>query len=175
MVKLWGRPVVAAVLVSIVALILWPILGGTKALAAYTVGLLILLLHHLSNLSRLYRWLKDPRSDTLPEGGAEWEEVYASLARLLRRQTQIEVRLSAALERFQQAGAALPEGVIILDDADRIEWCNPKAEAYFGLSSQRTAASRLTYPSAHHRFAEHLETRTSASHCCLRLWRNDRS
>jgi hypothetical protein len=104
-VKLWGRPVVAAVLVSIVALILWPILGGTKALAAYTVGLLILLLHHLSNLSRLYRWLKDPRSDTLPEGGAEWEEVYASLARLLRRQTQIEVRLSL-LERFQQAGAA---------------------------------------------------------------------
>ena len=137
MVKLWGRPVVAAVLVSIAALILWPILGSTKALIAYAIGLLLLVLHHISNLSRLYRWLKDPRAETLPEGGAEWEEVYASLARLLRRQTHVESRLSAALDRFQQAGAALPEGVIILDDADRIEWCNPKAEAYFGLSSQR--------------------------------------
>jgi two-component system, OmpR family, phosphate regulon sensor histidine kinase PhoR len=172
-VKLWGRPVVAAVLVSIVALILWPILGGTKALAAYAVGLLILLLHHLSNLSRLYRWLKDPRSDTLPDGGAEWEEVYASLARLLRRQTQIEVRLSAALERFQQAGAALPEGVIILDDADRIEWCNPKAEAYFGLSSQRDRRQQITYLVRTPQFAEYLETRNFREPLLLRLWRND--
>jgi two-component system phosphate regulon sensor histidine kinase PhoR len=121
----------------------------------------------------LYRWLKDPRSDTLPEGGAEWEEVYASLARLLRRQTQIEVRLSAALERFQQAGAALPEGVIILDDADRIEWCNPKAEAYFGLSSQRDRRQQITYLVRTPQFAEYLETRNFREPLLLRLWRND--
>ena len=39
MVKLWGRPVVAVVLVTIVALILWPILGGTKALVAYALAI----------------------------------------------------------------------------------------------------------------------------------------
>jgi two-component system phosphate regulon sensor histidine kinase PhoR len=172
-VKLWGRPVVAAVLVSIAALILWPILGSTKALIAYAIGLLLLVLHHISNLSRLYRWLKDPRAETLPEGGAEWEEVYASLARLLRRQTHVESRLSAALDRFQQAGAALPEGVIILDDADRIEWCNPKAEAYFGLSSQRDRGQQLTYLVRTPQFAEYLETRNFREPLVLRLSRND--
>ena len=160
-------------LVTIVSLILWPIVGATKALVAYAVGLLLLLLHHLSNLSRLYRWLRDPRSETLPEGGAEWEEVYASLARLLRRQTQIESRLSAALERFQQAGAALPEGVIILDDADRIEWCNPKAEAYFGLSSQRDRRQQITYLVRTPQFAEYLETRNFREPLLLRLSRNE--
>ena len=79
MAKLWGRPVVAVVLVSGVALVLWPILGSTKALLAYAAGLLLLLLHHLANLSRLHRWLKEPRAETLPEGGAEWEEVYAAI------------------------------------------------------------------------------------------------
>ena len=74
-----------------------------------------------------------------------WEEIFAGLARLMRRQTQIESRLSAALTRFQQAGAALPEGVVVLDDGDRIEWCNPRAEAYFGLDSQRDRGQQITY------------------------------
>src|SRR6185503_1685178 len=114
-----------------------------------------------------------PRPDTLPEGGAEWEEVYAALARQLRRQTHIESRLSAALERFQQAGAALPEGVIILDDTDRIQWCNPKAEAYFGLSSLRDRGQQITYLVRTPQFAEYLETRNFREPLVLRLSRND--
>ena len=55
----------------------------------------------------------------------------------MRRQTHIESRLAARLTRFQQAGAALPEGVVVLDEGDRIVWCNPRAEGYFGLDSQR--------------------------------------
>ena len=32
---------------------------------------------------------------------------------------------------FQQASAAMPDGMVILDAADRIEWCNPKAEEHW--------------------------------------------
>lgn len=173
MTKLWGRPVVAVVLVSVAALILWPILGATKALAAWGLLLLLVLLHHLANLSYLYRWLKDPSSSTLPEGRGEWEEIFGRLARLLRRQTQIESRLSAALERFQQAGAALPEGVIILDDDDRIEWCNPKAETYFALSNQRDHGQQITYLLRSPQFARYLETRNFREPLLMRLSRND--
>jgi len=171
--KLWGRPLVAAVMVSIVALILWPILGATEAAAAWAVGLLLVLAHHVANLSRLYRWLANPSSATLPEGSGEWEEIFAGLARLLRRRTHIESRLSAALDRFQQAGAALPEGVIVLDENDRIEWCNPKAEVYFGLSSQRDRGQQITYLVRMPQFQEYLETRNYREPLLLRLSRND--
>jgi two-component system, OmpR family, phosphate regulon sensor histidine kinase PhoR len=171
--KLWGRPLVAAAMVSSAALILWPIFGATQAAVAWAVGLLFVVAHHIANLSRLYRWLENPTSATLPEGRGEWEEIFARLARLLRRRTQIESRLSAALERFQQAGAALPEGVIVLDDNDRIEWCNPRAEAYFGLSSQRDRGQQITYLVRMPQFQEYLETRNYREPLLLRLSRND--
>ena len=173
MLKLWGRPLVAIAVVSIAALILWPILGATEAAAAWAIGLAPIVLHHVVNVSRLYRWLGNPSAATLPEGKGAWEEIFALLARLLRRQTQIESRLSAALERFQQAGAALPEGVIVLDDSDRIEWCNPRAEAYFGLSSQRDRGQQITYLVRMPQFQEYLETRNYREPLLLRLSRND--
>ena len=173
MLKLWGRPLIAVVMVSIVALILWPILGATEAAVAWAVALLCVLLHHIANLSRLYRWLREPNATTLPEGSGGWDEIFAGLARLLRRRTQIESRLSAALERFQQAGAALPEGVIVLDENDRIEWCNPTAEAYFGLSSQRDRGQQITYLVRMPQFLEYLETRNYGEPLVLRLPRTD--
>ena len=173
MLKLWGRPLVAIAVVSAAALILWPILGASVAAAAWAIGLASILLHHVVNLSRLHRWLGNPSSASVPEGSGAWEEIFALLARLLRRQTQIESRLSAALERFQQAGAALPEGVIVLDDSDRIEWCNPRAEVYFGLSSQRDRGQQITYLVRMPQFQEYLETRNYREPLLLRLPRND--
>ena len=72
MLKLWGRPLVAIAVVSAGALILWPILGATEAAAAWAVGLAPIVLHHIVNVSRLYRWLGNPSSTTLPEGTGAW-------------------------------------------------------------------------------------------------------
>jgi two-component system, OmpR family, phosphate regulon sensor histidine kinase PhoR len=171
--KLWGRPLMAAIATCVAALILWPILGATVALAVWGGLLLLVLFHHIANLTRLHVWLKEPSSATLPEGRGEWEEIFAGLARLLRRRTHIESRLSAALDRFQQAGAALPEGVIVLDENDRIEWCNPPAEAYFGLSSQRDRGQQITYLVRMPQFLEYLATRNYGEPLVLRSTRND--
>jgi two-component system phosphate regulon sensor histidine kinase PhoR len=171
--KLWGRPLMAAIATCVAALILWPMLGATAALVAWGSLLLLVLLHHIVNLSRLHVWLREPSAAALPEGRGEWEEIFAGLARLLRRRTQIESRLSAALDRFQQAGAALPEGVIVLDENDRIEWCNPPAEAYFGLSSQRDRGQQITYLVRMPQFLEYLATRSYGEPLVLRLSRND--
>ena len=55
------------VLISLGALLLWPIFGAMVALVAYCVSLVALLLHHFSNLSRLYRWVSAP-TPRPPEG-----------------------------------------------------------------------------------------------------------
>jgi two-component system phosphate regulon sensor histidine kinase PhoR len=172
-IKLWGRPVLGVVLISFFALVLWPVLGSEKALLAYCLLLLLLLGHHLINLSRLHFWLAAQAPRPVPEGSGPWEEVFAGLSRLLRRQTHIESRLSAALSRFQQAGAALPEGVVVLDEADRIEWCNPRAEAYFGLDSQRDRGQQITYLIRNPQFVRYLETGSFTEPLLLRLTRAD--
>jgi two-component system phosphate regulon sensor histidine kinase PhoR len=154
-------------------LILWLILEPTRALIGFSVLLLALLLHHFRNLSLLHAWLSQKGLPPVPDGSGVWEEIFAGLARLVRRQTQIESRLSAALDRFQQAAAALPEGVIILDEADRIEWCNPRAETHFGLDSQRDGGQLLTHLLRYPQFVEYLDTRQFSEPLVLRVSRND--
>ena len=172
MIKLWGRPVSGVALISCIALVLWPVLGGTRALLAYC-GLLVLLLgYHLLHLSRLHRWLEAPAAQPVPEASGSWDEIFARLSRLLRRQTHIESRLAAALSRFQQAGAALPEGVVVLDEEDRIVWCNPRAEGYFGVDNARDRGQQITYLVRNPQFVRYLGTRSFAEPLLLRLMRS---
>jgi two-component system phosphate regulon sensor histidine kinase PhoR len=171
--RLWGRSLNAVVLASIVGLVLWPMLGAKGALAVYAALLLLILYHQIAHVSLLHFWLKDPQLETLPEGHLEWEEIFAAQARMLRRRNQIEGRLSAALARFQQAGAAFPEAVIILDERDAITWCNPRAEQYFGLSLQSDRGQQITYLVRTPQFVEYLETRNFREPLLLRFKRED--
>jgi len=171
--KMWGRPLVTVMSISVVALVLWPVAGATGALGAYAAMLLALLYHHLRNLSQLYDWLDASSPRELPEGNGAWEEIFSGLARLLRRQTQIESRLSAALVRFQRAGAALPEGVIVLDEHDRIEWCNPVAENLFGLDNHRDRHQQITNLIRNPQFVDYLEQGSFNEPLTLRIARTD--
>jgi hypothetical protein len=96
------------VLAGLAGLLSWPILGGRGALLLLAALLLALLFHHLRNLSTLYRWLQNPRLESVPVGSGAWEYVFSPLLRMLKRQKQSEAGLSAALDRFQLAGAARP-------------------------------------------------------------------
>ena len=63
-------------------------------------------MHHLRNLSLLYRWLQHPQSIELPMGTGVWEYLSSHMLRMLKRQRETEARLNEALSRFQLAGAA---------------------------------------------------------------------
>jgi len=105
------------------------------ALLFYSIALLLLVIYHLRYLTALDRWLQIPvpTTTTLPDGSGAWGDVFARLARLMRNQSQSHQQLSLALERLRRATSAMPEGVVILDEADRIEWCNLMAEQHFGI------------------------------------------
>jgi two-component system phosphate regulon sensor histidine kinase PhoR len=155
---MWGRPLSTVVLIGILALVSWPILGSEGALLVLSALLLALLFHHLFNLTALYRWLQNARPETAPVGTGAWEYVHSHLLRMLKRHEQSEVQLSEALSRFQLAGAALPDAVVILGEGDRIEWCNPKAEDYFGLDNERDRGQQITYILRQPQFVEHLSS-----------------
>ncbi len=170
--SLWGRPFSTVVLIALASLLSWPILGGRGALMLLALLLLILLFHHLSNLSTLYRWLQKPLLDTVPVGSGSWEYVFSPLLRMLKRQKLNEAGLTAALDRFQMAGAALPDAVVILDEGDRIEWCNPKAEDFFGLDLERDRGQQITYLLRQPQFVDHLESGNSSEPLVLRMSRD---
>ncbi len=152
----WRKPLLTAAPIVVGALILWPIAGAKAASVAAATATGLLLVHHLHNLSEFHEWLLAPKLENLPNGSGRWEQLFSYLARMMRRQGQIEAQLQEALTRFQKAGAALPEAVVILDKDNRIGWCNPKAEAYFGLDLGRDRGQQITYLMRQPQFVEYL-------------------
>jgi two-component system phosphate regulon sensor histidine kinase PhoR len=59
--------------------------------------------------------------------------VLTALHRYERAAARRETQLDDALTRFRRAAQALPDGVVILDSENRIEWCNDTAAAQLGL------------------------------------------
>jgi len=155
-------------MVACISLLLWPVAGATEALALFAALLLIMLLQHLRHLARLAQWLADPRPEALPESSGLWEDVFAAFYHLLRRQRRSESRLTATLQDFRQAGMAMPDGLVIVDGANQIEWCNPKAELHFGLDAARDAGQLVTYLVRQPQFAEALDAEGYAEPLTLR-------
>jgi two-component system phosphate regulon sensor histidine kinase PhoR len=150
------------------SLLVWPVSGDTAALTLFAALLLIMLLQHLRHLARLSQWLADPRPEALPESSGLWEDVFAAFYHLLRRQRRSESRLSATLQDFRQAGMAMPDGLVIVDGANQIEWCNPKAELHFGLDAARDVGQLVTHLVRQPQFAEVLDVEGYAEPLTLR-------
>jgi two-component system, OmpR family, phosphate regulon sensor histidine kinase PhoR len=118
-----------AVPAALVALVF----GAAWGWASFAVGLLAVVYWHTRHLARLARWLAHPLPGAVPEGQGIWDEVLAALHRLERETARREEGLADDLARMRRAVQALPDGVVILDSANRIEWFNRTAEAQLQL------------------------------------------
>jgi len=110
--------------------------GAAWGWACFAAGVLALLIHHLRHLARLGQWLSHPLPGRIPEGQGSWGEVFAALHRFEREAAQREEMLAEALARFRRAAQALPDGVVMLDHANHIEWCNRTAEVQLELDGR---------------------------------------
>jgi two-component system phosphate regulon sensor histidine kinase PhoR len=109
----------------------------------FAAGLAVLVLHHAWHLARLARWLAEPLPGKVPEGRGAWDEVLTALHRYERAGARREAQLQDALARFRRAAQALPDGVVILDSENRIEWCNDTAALQLGLDPEADAGQGL--------------------------------
>jgi two-component system phosphate regulon sensor histidine kinase PhoR len=108
----------------------------------------------------------------VPEAAGPWGKAFVSLFRLQRKAVRGSEMLREALTRFQDAGAALPDGVVIMDSDDRIEWCNPLAEAHLGIQLARDQGQQLTYLMRQPQFMRWL---ADESYDCPLVLRNPRN
>ena len=131
-------PVYRGRLAALTAIGALALLAGVAAGPAWgwaicAAGLAGLLAYHFRHLARLGRWLAHPVPGSVPEALGSWDEVLAALHRFEREAAKREEMLADALARFRRAAQALPDGVVMLDAENRIEWCNDNAAAMLNL------------------------------------------
>jgi two-component system phosphate regulon sensor histidine kinase PhoR len=152
----WLRLSIPIAVVELLALLIWWMFSAIHALLFMLLVLLILMALHARQLYRLERWLHDPRIETIPETGGIWDEVFSRLYRMVKRHNQTKQELAAELQHIEQATAALPEGVAILNEANRIEWCNPLAQQHFDLDAEHDFMQDITYLVRQPEFVEYI-------------------
>lgn len=121
----WQAPVVATVLSAVAAIMLTTI---AEMLPGY----------------RLLSWLRGNPEQPAPKLPALWGEVSHRMERVLRlREREIRYEQNR-LQQFLSAIDASPNGVILLDAQDQIEWFSSTAADHLVLTPQRDLQQRIT-------------------------------
>ncbi|WP_046167704.1 phosphate regulon sensor histidine kinase PhoR [Chromobacterium vaccinii] len=121
----------------------WALSSATDALLVLAISLGGWLAFNLYHIALLLRWLRHPVPERVPDGFGVWHSVFMILYRTMRNQSQSKKKLTHALERFINAGEAMPDGVVVLDEHDRIEWVNPMAVEHLGLDRKRDVGNQI--------------------------------
>lgn len=169
----WGNTIGVAIVSAVVGLVVSAFAGATWAWIAVAAVLGLRLLYHARHLAGLFRWLQAPRHETLPSGHGVWEEVLAELHRALKSLDTERDQLARALLRFRAAAQALPDGVVILDREDRIEWANATARRQLGVDARRDAGSPVVNLVRHPDFVAYLRRSDYDAPLLLRSTRTD--
>jgi len=127
------------------ALLIWGWFSSTIALLFMLAVLLTVMAYRARQLFKLGQWLGDARIETIPEAGGIWEDVFSRLYKMVKQHNQTKQELAAELQHIELATSALPEGVAILNAANRIEWCNPLAQQLFDLDPEQDIMQDITY------------------------------
>ena len=116
---------------------------GAAAAVSCATTLLALLLYDTWHAKRLLRWLRGTQAGPAPAGGLLWGELAYRIERGLRQREQAAQREAQRLWQFLRAIEASPNGVVLLDAEDTIEWCNGVGAEQLGLDPQRDRQQRI--------------------------------
>jgi len=122
-------------------------------LAALTASLA----YNLWQLYRLEHWLRCSNRVNAPRAGGLWGAVFDGFNRQQKRRQVRRERLANLLRRFRESANAMPDGTIILSGQGEMQWWNPMASRYLGLSWPQDQGQRIANLIRHPDFAAYLE------------------
>jgi two-component system phosphate regulon sensor histidine kinase PhoR len=164
----WTPPAMQLVALALASVAIGLTLGETAGWTFACASLFAIVVLQLVYLYRLQHWLEEPDDAPIPEGWGAWNGVFSTLYRARRREEASRSGLATALGRFQQAAGALPDGVVLLDPALHIEWCNAVAEAHFGIDLARDRGLLFTHIARHPALADYLALDVGAAPVTIR-------
>ena len=93
---------------------------------------------------RLMRWLRGSQSEDAPRDTGFWGELGYRVERAVRQRERHVESERKRLEQFLSAIEASPNGVMMLDGSNRIDWCSAVSAEHFGLDPQSDRLQRVT-------------------------------
>ena len=134
---IWLRALApAAVALAIGALMSW-FVSDTVAARWLGGALLLFALMQAFYLTRVHHWAALPRKRDVPVGAGGWGILLDRLARVARQQQESVAELSAELALLHSAVDRLPDGLVVLDRFDHIEWANNAATELHAIFGSR--------------------------------------
>ncbi|MEO8153434.1 MAG: phosphate regulon sensor histidine kinase PhoR [Rhizobacter sp.] len=118
-----------------------PVVG---AVLGGAIGVSILALVDTLRGYRLIHWLSGSQEGQAPRDTGFWGEIGYRVERSIRSREKGMALEQTRLAQFLSAMEASPNGVLLLDEADQISWCNSIAADHFGLDPTRDRRQRVT-------------------------------
>ena len=131
----------------------WIALSIALAVLAIPLGYFYL------KLSTLKKYVQADELESLPAASGFLEDLFFRLQRYVKAIKQRIFEVERQHQRFIEAFQASPNGIVMLDNQDQIEWCNAIAERFFGLNFKRDAMQRINYLFRNPEFIQYLSTR----------------
>lgn len=119
--------------------------GAELAIFTGVAFLSIPLVYSYINLARLGKYVQSDSIENMPLPSGFWEEIFFRLQRLVKALKQRMRNIEQQHDHFIEAFQASPNGILMLDQDDQIEWCNSIAERFFGLVFKRDAMQRINF------------------------------
>ena len=131
------------------------------AIAGALLGLVLVAARDALRAGHLMTWLRGSQSADAPRDTGFWGELGYRMERALRSREQELQRERQRMAQFLSAIEASPNGVMLLDAGDRIEWCNSTAADHLGVDPARDIGQPLTNLVRVPAFVAHLQARKS--------------
>ena len=122
------------------------------------VGVSLIELRESLRAGRLLAWLRGNLQDSAPRDPRLWGELAYRIERALRQRERQVADERHRLEQFLSAIEASPNGVMMLDANEQIEWCNRVSADHFGLDPDRDRLQRVTNLVRSPAFVAHLQS-----------------
>jgi len=113
-------------------------------LAVFCAVSLVTQVAEAKQIARLTEWLRTPDAPLPKRLSPQWMELASYVIRQRRKHKDRLAHSDKRLEDFLAAMQASPNGVVLLDADDRIEWFNQTAAEHFDFDARRDAQQHFT-------------------------------
>lgn len=122
----------------------WLQVPALAAAVGASTGIGLVVLIDAVRSHRLMRWLRGTQEVDAPRDAGLWGELAYRMERALRSRERALALEREQLAQFLSAIEASPNGVLLLDANDQIEWSNAVAADHLGLDAQRDRRQPIT-------------------------------
>jgi two-component system phosphate regulon sensor histidine kinase PhoR len=130
--------------------------------AAFYLGFFALLIHCFIQAWYKINFLSNLQNDDLigkKRGVGIWRDIYDQLEKKSKVWRQAVLQSEVQYNKFIQGIQASPNGLIMLDEIDHIEWCNNICRDHFRLDPLRDAGQPVTFLLRNPQFVSYMHAR----------------